>query len=381
MRLRRRSVLMAARVVAVNVCVLAVGLVVLELVFGNWFAPNRMNRLNVVRGVVRVSDVSALYPTTDPLVRYTRDAYGLRGRYASVDAIDILTLGGSTTDQRYIADGNTWQDVLAAAFHEHGKRVSVVNAGVDGQSTYGHIKNFEWWFPFIPGLKVRYFLIYVGLNDFYKDDEYPGDRLVKRSSPLKATLEQNSALYQISRTLFGMYNALVVAKLGHRGVRFSALEWTSRPNLHDHERLVRQRLAAYRSRLLTLGQKARQLGSRLICVTQPSRAYTKLKGSIVGVATLGSYDGATMNGVDYYHMIQFFHRTTVQTCTELGGLAIDLANDVEWDDADFYDFSHNTPRGAEKIGRYLHTKLSPRLGVYETQRQAPSPATTEWPRR
>lgn len=347
-----------ARIGAVNLGVLAIGVLALELAFGNWFSPNRMNRLNIPRDAVRFADVSALYPSTDRLVRYSRDAHGFRGAYASVDRIDILTLGGSTTDQRYIADGQTWQDVLAQVYADHGARVSVVNAGVDGQSTYGHIKNFEWWFPFVPHLKARYFLLYIGLNDFYKDDDYVTDRLVKPSSPLKALLEQNSALYHVYRTVYGMYQAGVVAKLRHRGVKFDALDWTPVPNLQDHEALIHGRRRAYRERLLTLGQKVAQEGSGLICVTQPSRAYKKVNGSLVGVTPLGEYTGMAINGVDYYNMIQLFNRTTLQTCKELGGLTIDLANEVEWDDGDFYDFSHSTPRGAEKIGRHLYTRLS-----------------------
>jgi hypothetical protein len=365
----RRPRLDLARVVAVNLTILAVGVLVLELAFGNWFTPNRMNRLNIPRDAVSYVDVTPLYPSADRRVKYSRDHYGFRGTYASVDAIDILTIGGSTTDQRNIADGKTWQDVLAHEFLEHGAHVSVVNAGVDGQSAYGHIKNFEWWFPFIPRLKVRYFLFYVGLNDFYKDDGYVNDLLVKPSPAIKALLEENSALYQVYRTLFGMYQAVVVAKVSHRGIRFPTLEWTAMPNLPDHDGPTRHRLQAYRERLLALGVRAARLGGRVICVTQPSRAYKKVNGSIVGVARLGSYDGLPMNGVDYYHMIQRFHRTTLQTCREMGGLGIDLANEVEWDDEDFYDFSHSTPRGAEKIGRHLYAKLS----AYESQRQASTP--------
>jgi hypothetical protein len=354
----RRLTLRAAGVVAVNLCVLLVGLAVLEIAFGNWFSPNRMNRLNIPRGVVRVTDVSALYPSAESLARYTRDERGFRGAYRSLDSIDFLTIGGSATDQRYVADGRTWQDVLAETFVRHGRSVSVVNAGVDGQSTYGHIKNFEWWFPFLPGLKVRYFVFYVGLNDLYKDADYVPDRLVKSSSSIRALLEEHSAVYQLYRTLSGMYQAGVVAKLGHGRIRFADLEWTTAAHLQDHEAPLRQRLAAYRERLLTLGRLARQWGGRAICVTQPSRAYKKDGDTIRGVTPLGHYDGLTINGVDYYHMLRHFHRATVQTCAEMGGLPIDLANEVAWSDDDFYDFAHNTPRGAEKIGRYLYATLS-----------------------
>lgn len=38
--------------------------------------------------------------------------YGFRGSYPSPGAIDMVTVGGSTTDQRFVTEGKTWQDVL-----------------------------------------------------------------------------------------------------------------------------------------------------------------------------------------------------------------------------------------------------------------------------
>jgi hypothetical protein len=34
---------------------------------------------------------------------------------------------------------------------------------------------------------------------------------------------------------------------------------------------------------------------------------------------------------------------------------------VAWQDADFYDFVHNTPQGARKLGEYLAARLLPLL--------------------
>jgi lysophospholipase L1-like esterase len=132
---------------------------------------NRLNKLNLIRDVDLTYDVGGLYQTDNKQIRYKRDSYGLRGNYGTPGQIDILTVGGSTTDQRFISEGATWQDVLHHVFAAHGKTVHVANAGVDGQSTYGHIKDFDWWFPYIPNLKARYFLFYLGINDFHKGRE------------------------------------------------------------------------------------------------------------------------------------------------------------------------------------------------------------------
>lgn len=38
-------------------------------------------------------------------------------------------------------------------------------------------------------------------------------------------------------------------------------------------------------------------------------------------------------------------------------VCLDLATELHFADGDFYDFEHNTPQGAEKIGHWLAGKL------------------------
>jgi hypothetical protein len=54
--------------------------------------------------------------------------------------------------------------VLQTCLAQNGAGLTVANAGVDGQSTVGHIMNFKWWFPNIPRLAPDYILFYLGLN-------------------------------------------------------------------------------------------------------------------------------------------------------------------------------------------------------------------------
>src|SRR6185503_4869161 len=63
-------------VLAVNLLLLAAGIVAVELIFGGWLDPRRLNRLNILKDRVYRHDVSSLYPAADPVVTYTRDKYG-----------------------------------------------------------------------------------------------------------------------------------------------------------------------------------------------------------------------------------------------------------------------------------------------------------------
>jgi hypothetical protein len=359
------------RVLLVNLGVLAVGLLIVELAFGQWLRPrNRMARLNLVVDKTLSYDVTPLYRDGDGTAIYKRDRFGFRGPYPHPSRIDILTVGGSTTDQRYITEGKTWQDVLAREFRKAGKSVSVVNAGVDGQSTYGHTKNFDWWFSSVPDLRVRYFVFYVGINDYYiaaegnpKDSPEPGQR------SLRSLLSENSALYYLQRTIQGISSASR-SGVGHKPVAFSKMRWTTVPLRSDHLQIMREYLAAYQLRLETLLVRSRRLGGEPICVTQATRYYKVVDGTVFGSDRRGDheingvdfhpmrYRDHEINGVDFYHMFGLLNGRTLDVCRQAGALTVDVAGGVEWEDADFYNWTHNTPRGTEKLGRYVYANLS-----------------------
>lgn len=342
------------RVVLVNLAILIAGVIPLELAFGEWLRPNPLGRLNLVRDAHLTMNATGLYPAGRPIA-YTRDAYGLRGSYPSLGAIDILTIGGSATDQRYIDDDETWQAQTRAAFARNGKTVVIVNAGVDGQSTAGHLRNYDWWFPNIPGLKSRYDLFYLGVNDFYTGREF--DELIIGPT-LVDWLKQSSALYGLGRKMRGLYLAVSVAGVMHTSVDFTAESWTTTPRIVDHAALAGARIAQYRQRLRLLLTRSAARGARPICVTQQPR-YFRIDGpAIYGVERLLRFGPDQVNGVDYFHILNLFHRVTLETCTEFGGIALDAAGEVPWRDADFYDFVHNTPEGARKLAQYLHVRLS-----------------------
>jgi hypothetical protein len=127
----------------------AAGVLVLEILFGSWFSNDGWERalaLNIPVNLRVVYDASDLYDGGQRVV-YTRDEYGLRGSYGTPADIRILTVGGSTTNQRSITDGRTWQDELARALRERDIHAPVANAGVEGHSTFGHLASFRYWFP------------------------------------------------------------------------------------------------------------------------------------------------------------------------------------------------------------------------------------------
>ena len=88
------------RIIFFNVIILLSGLFVLELIMGSWFSKSTFGRLIVPNEIKRKFNVSNLYDQEISL--YIRDQYGLRGNYGKPSDIDILTVGGSTTNEIFV---------------------------------------------------------------------------------------------------------------------------------------------------------------------------------------------------------------------------------------------------------------------------------------
>lgn len=342
------------KVIGINLGLLLAVLLGAELIFGGWIGTN-YGTLVIPKDFSRRFDVKDLYGGNT--ITFKRDEHGLRGAYASPAEIDILTIGGSTTNEIFIDEGATWSDTIAKAFAEEGREITVVNAGVDGQTTIGHNKNFELWFPKIPGLQPRYILAYIGINDhalatsghMAKQDHMEAPR-----RKLKQFLMNNSALYTLFRNIRGMIRARQ-ANLVHVQQSYNGTNWTpaaSQPDIGAAEREFADHLAAYAERLRTLAGNIRSLGAEPIFVTQHKGTYRIRDGAILG----RPLEDGTVD-TDAYAGLSAFNRVTLEVCAEVKGVCLDLAGELLFVDGDHYDGLHTTPVGSDKVGRFLQAKL------------------------
>ena len=353
---------------------------IIDAIFGSWFSRESIRELWIPSNQVYKIDLKNIYPYEKDYIINKRDKYGFRGNYRSPNTINILTIGGSTTAQLYINEGETWQDILADQFRQNGQNVQVVNAGVDGQSTFGHINNFYEWFPLIPNLKPQYILYYIGINDYFRDDGNSYDdlsinrRLGKNIiHDIKQKIKRKSIIYNLFRTFRGLYLASAYGLTHDLDYKFTMNDWTDEPLITNYDTLLGNKLNTYKIRVLKLCEQAREYGSQPIFMTQTTRRYYKQGTYITGeTQSVGihtsidrgikyMYNGVQYNGVDFYYMLKLINEKTIEAAKECGALAIDLSTDLQeefniWDD--YYDAVHNTPKGTKRIGVYLFNKLN-----------------------
>ena len=311
---------------------------------------NGIDSLNIIHNVTRKYDVSSLYEDENRISVYERDCFGFRGSFNNVSDIDILTIGGSTTDQRYITEGKTWQDVLSIQFADRGKAIAIANAGVDGQTSYGHVRNFREWFPLIGSLHAKHYLFYVGFNDVNDGENGKFDR-----NPFKpkssTTSRENAASHE-------------VIKVGHVIRRHDDANKVTSPKLENHVEHMKGHLDRYERNLHLLADAVKERGGAIIFVTQSSLLTKSVGqdeyeygGHVVGLPGCTQYHGFEINALDRSLMRDVLNQRTREVCKEVDGILIDLGKELQWEDDDFYDCVHNTPQGARKVGEYLFHEL------------------------
>jgi GDSL-like Lipase/Acylhydrolase len=331
----------------VNLAALMVIVIGCELAFGNWFSP-------FVPPGAAVVDQDYTYRQTlyNPpgLIRYVRDKFGLRGVHEPLNQVQVVTVGGSTTDQRYVSEGQTWQDVWRKAAN-----VAVANAGVDGMSSFGHIVAVADWLHKIPGFKPKYYLHYVGVNDasLAGDKGKLGD-LSEEVSSWRHLIIRRSVLAKAVAKLW--FRASGPREVTHRRMKVPPLLPLGEMKLasldtHAIEKYVEQ---IYKPNLRRLVELSAPRGEKVIFVSQPANP------ALVRWQDGKTYVTTSQEGMQHWALaLGMINRANREVCTESADCQFaDVAGKVSFAPNDFYDLVHNTPSGARKIGEFLAQELS-----------------------
>jgi lysophospholipase L1-like esterase len=343
-------------VALVNLAVLIALLIALELSLGTWFFGPNLGSLNVHVNVhLRIAD-SPYYPP-GAFAHYRRDRFGLRGDYGGDPArIALLTVGGSTTNEQFVDESDTWTAIVGRELRARGRPLTVANAGIDGHSTAGHLRSFDLWFAKIPGLKPRYMLFFIGVNErgVAPDAVTGADALWHASGyrRFRAYVENNSALVRASRVIRGWFAARRIrAHYGSGKAETQDSRWVTATLPDGLAARLRPNLDGYAKRLRLLHAKAIASGAMPIYVTQINGDGRRVGGAIREIEASGG--GRT------FAEISLYNAELLKFCAEAKAHCIDLAGELRFGPGDFYDSVHTTPQGSRKIGRYLAAKLAP----------------------
>ena len=345
------------RVVGINLSIFFGLFIVAELIFGDWISSRDFGALDLPRNVQRTFDVQDL--TGGGIITYTRDEFGLRGEYGALADIDVLVVGGSTTNELNVDDDLIWTMVLQKHLRSLDARWSVANAGVDGQSTVGHLYNFKTWFPRLEGLEPKYVLALIGVNDVHVDSQRHHD-LLTSPDELNDTvqwLKNNSAFYRMHRTVRGMIEAYD-AKIVHGNYEPFTGSWQEvTPEEIEIDDAQKQAVDDYGLRVARLIGQINDFGAQAIIVTQSRSSYRVDNGRVFAEVK----EGGSLSLGDYY-VQSMFNAAAMRACrSHPEAICVDLGRDLRFEDGDFYDWVHTTASGSARIGGYLFEVLRERI--------------------
>ena len=159
------------KILLINFLVFLISITIIEIFFGYWFSDHgfgpymREHRLKKNRVVLSYNNVQYDY-------FYKRNYHGFRGEEMDPSQIEAVMIGGSTTDERYKPIKFSIAENLNLLLEKNGYNFKITNAGIEGQTTYGHIYNFEHWFPKLKNFSPKLYIFYTGINDFSFDPDH-----------------------------------------------------------------------------------------------------------------------------------------------------------------------------------------------------------------
>ena len=337
------------KIIFYNLLFLFLGLILIELIFGNWIFGPKFSSLIIKRNITKVWNPT--HYESNHAAMYKKDEFGFRGNYKNISNVKIITVGGSTTDERWIDENLTWSHLLQKKLENTYANIKVANAGTMGQSTIGHLKNFEIWFNQIPNLKPEYFIYYIGINDSilllkaldkYKDKRNynEADTLVSKKLFERQVryLKNNSVFYKLFKLIDGYFLAKKY------GVTHFTGTWKNKKKIkpievNKEDKIVLQFLIEYQKRLKKINERTKKYKSKTIFITQNVHK-----------------DHFLSNALNIINI------TTKNFCINNEIICLPLDEKVNFDfEKNFYDGIHTRPSGNKKIAEYISYELKKKI--------------------
>lgn len=332
----------------INFIILTIFLLIIELTFGFWFDPNNLGPY-VREYRMRKNTYVVKYEGNIYQFEYKRNYYGFRGDEVPLDQISAVIVGGSTADERYKPDKFTITELLNNKIKQKIKNIKIYNAGIEGQSTRGHLSNLRFWFPRLKGFKPKYIIYYIGINDQFitsiEDNVYDGVVLDPSSKQrFFDNIKSRSFFYdQIRKIKHRLYNSEVkleynfdssIEKFKDKKIEFLNYDNFIKKNSLDI--IFKQITSAqlnYLKRVDKLYEETNKIGSIPIFINQlTAEGYNNLKLASLNIIL-------------------------IDHCIKKNYLCIDLASKLNGKPEFWWDGVHTTPKGSEEIASILAPEL------------------------
>lgn len=272
--------------------------------------------------------------------------------------LSIIAVGGSTTECRFIAEGEDWVSLLNKKLAPKlDQPLWMNNAGLAGNSTFGHRILMS---QHISKIKPDYVLFLVGINEILRSDDFKDDLAIQtnRSHSMQDWLKKNSEILLIVNNIRRSIKAYTIES-GHGR---KALELESRLHQTINSKEIAETIeahqvyiSAYEKRLIALLNETKSHGIKPIVLTQPL-LFGETIDELSGI-NLSTVTDRFEYGQRYWEILESYNEVTRKISADLAVPIIDLAYLMPKNSKYFYDSMHFNKEGAKKVSEILEPEL------------------------
>ena len=347
-----------------------------DIILGKWliFLPTDSIPGTITNKNIKIDGRKIYGESTNYDIFYQRNNNGYRISNNSNDELfKILTIGGSTTDQKFISEGDTFQDYIQSKVTND---FQVINAGIDGQSSYGHLMSLKKWHSKVLERKeVKKIVFLLGVNDIRLVDSSDDrlNNLYDIPSPitrLRIFLKKKSFIYEKASQLKEKFinnfqSADGIDKLGH-GIqnpnflkdnqlpKFRNLELDK--NLNEYILLIEQ-LAITSNKFFPTANIYFVQQQDPKCKYKNSTSYTIRK--IINKESNNQSNNENL--LNYCRKLGQIYLAQDKALNSpkinFKPYTIKMYIDSPIPDNGFYDGLHTNPLGSKVLGEYLYSKI------------------------
>ena len=337
------------KILLTNLLFFLIFFIIIELIFGYWFEKYNFGPYMREHRLKKIP-YQMTYNGTNYKYNYLRNSLAFRGEEISAKEIKIIMVGGSTTDERYKPENLSIVGILNTKFREDNLEKKIINAGVEGQSTFGHIHNFKYWFNKIEDFKPDFIIFYIGVNDTRSlTDNYLQDGMIEDSSKLRSffdNVKSRSFLADLLRKVKHKYykrdeRKRIIYDYDH-SMRESEKQNKIYLNFDEKKKIYNLEDVVYKNKLVV-------------------EKYLKNIDTLYKLTKLINAEPIFVNQVmqqdKYSDVLYSLNRSLVSHCIKKNYKFIDLAKQIRGSNDFWWDGVHTTPKGSEAIANEIYPKL------------------------
>jgi lysophospholipase L1-like esterase len=333
----------------------------------------------------------AVMPGVSGLKTVTVNAIGFRGSLPPQGHITykIVAIGGSTTIDTSLDDSETWPQLLENGMNASQSTISVWvgNAGINGANTVNHLVLTQW----LPGVvQSNMWIFLTGVNDLQASLAFEGaptQAFLEKAAGFQGDLPRGE-LFRVQNR-YPRFERLKLFVLMQQAIA-NGSQLFHHPRVFDTEFLVDFRnvraksavvplpdlstgLKEYRSRLISLASRCRDINERCLFLTQPSIWRNDLSLAdqrLLWYGSVGRIDNSDyftvqnaaatkgfVSAGDLARAMSAYNRTLLDVCQQFALECFDLASHIPQNTSVFYDDVHFNENGARVVAQVLQQYL------------------------